>query len=910
MFGFMNIKSFVRGFVVAIVFVAIVLNSNKLFAQLQITQGTALPAGWTIDSLVQNVLVGEGVEVSNVRFNNSAGAVTCNAIGKFQTGGNPTNLGISSGIIIGSGAVTFAAGPNNTGGGNASSGCSNQTFAPLSNATTGTTNDCSVLEFDFVPRSDSIRFRYVFASEEYPEFVCSNFNDVFGFFISGIRPSGGMYNNTNIALVPNTTTPITINNVNGGVSAGSATPCILTNSQYYVDNTGGATVQYDGFTTVLTAEASVIPCQTYHLVMAIADVGDNAYDSGVFLEANSLTSNAISFDFVNAANPDAASDLYEGCVATINMSRPQRRSVGTQISIEFEGTATNGVDFAIINPTIFFPPDTESFSIAISPYMDGTDEGMETAKFVLSAVGGCLRSDSVEFHILDTEEIRNSISRDTITSASNSVTLTANVTGGMPNRTITWRNLSNPSAQERTGTSIVVPVTPDAQWLSYVQDFCGNFASDTMLIGVRRFFAYLLRAEYGTAPFASLVLTDTIICDQEPLDLWVHGADSCAWYISGQNQPFALRDSTVRVTPSEMTTYVVHSYKWWNNQYWEDVDSVRVLVVPLPEVAVSASSQRICEGQSVTINASGTNNYSWDVGETFGSASSKTFVPDSTTMFVVYGLTNGAACYGRDSVLVVVDTIPDIYLGDGTGVCGGEEAELTVTTTAESFRWSANPSDPSLVGQETNSHLYINPPSTTVYTLTAVNGVCTNTATVTVAVEPMPIAIGVVTPKTVSLGQMEAVFSDQSQNATTRKWELPFGEVSTDREVTYIVPDDVDSITVRLWAYNPYQCFDTTTVTVYVDHTTLWIPNAFTPEESTNNTFLVKMNDVQRYHIFIYDRRGQLVFESYDSEKPWDGRSQNGEKCPQGAYTYLISCHKITYPFDQIVRKGTVLLIR
>lgn len=134
--------------------------------------------------------------------------------------------------------------------------------------------------------------------------------------------------------------------------------------------------------------------------------------------------------------------------------------------------------------------------------------------------------------------------------------------------------------------------------------------------------------------------------------------------------------------------------------------------------------------------------------------------------------------------------------------------------------------------------------------------------------------------------------------------------VKTEQEVSYIVPDDVDSVNVMLWAYNPYMCFDTTTITVYVDHTTLWIPNAFTPEESTNNTFLVKMNDIQRYHIFIYDRRGQLVFESYDPEQAWDGKAQNGEKCPQGVYTYLISCHKITYPFDQIVRKGTVVLIR
>ena len=125
-----------------------------------------------------------------------------------------------------------------------------------------------------------------------------------------------------------------------------------------------------------------------------------------------------------------------------------------------------------------------------------------------------------------------------------------------------------------------------------------------------------------------------------------------------------------------------------------------------------------------------------------------------------------------------------------------------------------------------------------------------------------------------------------------------------------MLPPDVDSINVKLWAYNPYECFDTTTITVFVDHTTLWTPNAFTPDESTNNTFYVKVNDVMRYHILIYDRRGDLVFESFDPEMPWDGKAKNGKNCPQGVYTYIISAHHITYPYDQIVRRGTVLLIR
>jgi gliding motility-associated-like protein len=118
-------------------------------------------------------------------------------------------------------------------------------------------------------------------------------NDVFGFFISGPGISGQQ----NIALIPGTGVPVSINTLNNGtVGTAVFTPdpnCILSNSGYFVDNDNppGLTVQYDGFTTVLTAIAKVMPCQTYHLKFAIADGGDDAYDSGVFLETESFMSN-------------------------------------------------------------------------------------------------------------------------------------------------------------------------------------------------------------------------------------------------------------------------------------------------------------------------------------------------------------------------------------------------------------------------------------------------------------------------------------------------------------------------------------------------------------------------------------------------------------------------------------------
>ena len=116
-----------------------------------------------------------------------------------------------------------------------------------------------------------------FASEEYPEYV-NQFNDVFAFFISGpgitgpySSPTGFPGGSANIALLPGTTTPVTINNVNNGdndcFSGGPSGPCV--NCAFYVDNCNGTTVEFDGFTTKLEAKIPVNPCQTYHLKLAI-----------------------------------------------------------------------------------------------------------------------------------------------------------------------------------------------------------------------------------------------------------------------------------------------------------------------------------------------------------------------------------------------------------------------------------------------------------------------------------------------------------------------------------------------------------------------------------------------------------------------------------------------------------------
>ncbi|MBC7862446.1 MAG: choice-of-anchor L domain-containing protein [Bacteroidia bacterium] len=224
--------------------------------------------------LAQNI-VGNNIQISNAQLN-CAGS----ASGTFVS--SSTNLGLPAGILLTTGSVYNAIGPNNDAGNLSGSACINpgasfsdpqiSAIEPLA------VYDGCVLQFDIVPICNTLNIKYVFASEEYPEYVNAGYNDAFGFFISGPNPGGGSYSNQNIALVPGSGNAVAIDNINGGF-----------NAQYYVDNSGGGSIQYDGFTTPLIAAANVTPCATYHLKIAIADAGDCIYDSGVFLAFKGLT---------------------------------------------------------------------------------------------------------------------------------------------------------------------------------------------------------------------------------------------------------------------------------------------------------------------------------------------------------------------------------------------------------------------------------------------------------------------------------------------------------------------------------------------------------------------------------------------------------------------------------------------
>ena len=209
-----------------------------------------------------NAILGSGITINNATY---TGALQ--ASGTFS-GGNSAGIGIDNGIILTTGRAIDAAGPNNIGN-TSTSNAPTPGDPQLDTLSGGVTRDAAALSIDFTTNGGNLYFNYVFGSEEYNEFVGSSFNDAFGFFLDG----------QNIALLPGTSTPVSINNVNNG-----------NNSNYFINNPPNSPgLQYDGFTQVLTAQASGLATGTHNIKLVIADTSDTSLDSGVFIQANSFT---------------------------------------------------------------------------------------------------------------------------------------------------------------------------------------------------------------------------------------------------------------------------------------------------------------------------------------------------------------------------------------------------------------------------------------------------------------------------------------------------------------------------------------------------------------------------------------------------------------------------------------------
>lgn len=710
------------------------------------------------------MLIGDGVEVANISY--TGVPLAC---GKFW---GTSNIGLAEGIILTSGRASFSDGPNNSNGKGYSNGAAGD--AGLGMVGNGNTLDACVLEFDFKPLSDKLEFRYVFASEEYPEYQ-GQFNDVFAFFLSGPDITNGPYpappefpgGAKNIALVPGAfpATPVSIDNVNCGYGSYPPVNCddYNTNNEEYI--------QYDGFTDVFIATYPVKPCEWHHIKLAVADMVDRNFDTGVFLEANSFTSVGVAS---NTAYANTELDtIVENCNSVrVSFKLTQPTTFTYPIDLYILGTAENGVDYQTIPETLYIPWGQDSAYVDIIPLEDGP-EPYETIQLRYNSSFCEPIWDTVKLIIKDKPPFEASFSPPSFTiGCGENRLLYGSVDGGQRPYHYLW------NTGETTDTLRVSPGETTTYQVK-VWDACGEIDSSYVTINV-------------DGPVANIPLGDTIsICLNASQQLDVEGGTSWLWTEIPNNGTLTPATDTLQnptVAPLVNTLYIVTVYDTCGNT---DIDSLYIKVGQ-PYASASADYTTICKGDTATLSANITPGgvYEWRIlGGAVIPGGNQRVVEVTPLVNTTYEVRVWDNC-GNDTTaeitinvlqLDIAVTCPDDI------ICVGEETTLTATSSlggaGATFEWNG--------GGETynGASVLVSPETTTTYIVTVNDGCIKDGDPYTITVNPLPVLSVNATTEAVCVGESTTLTVDNANgDMTNYVWSANPGDPSLAGQENMVSP--------------------------------------------------------------------------------------------------------------------------
>jgi gliding motility-associated-like protein len=933
---------------------------NSSFGQLSVVTNNNATA------LAQKI-AGEGVTILNATVTGGA-----NAKGFFINRGG-TQISLDSGVILTSGrakSTTIFDGIDGDGftpavlvdadNGNALPGdinLANAIGVPLN-----TTKDACVLEFDFIPIGDTIRFNYVFSSEEYtPSFVC-DFNDAFAFFISG----PGITGLKNIALVPGTNIPVSIRNVNNVQDP----PLALcpNNIQYYINNESNVNFTHDGHTKVFTALSEVQPCQTYHLKLVIMDVGDDAYDSGVFLEAGSLRSDPLKIDGHTPLNEFNLPYLAEGCVpGAIHVTRTRKKPYPQSLNLVFGGTAVNGVDVTLLPLSATIPANDSVVVIPVSAIADFVTEGHETLKIYIGNSCANMFSDSIEIELRDIDLLKVTPLDSTIICRNSSVQLDAEdgyidytwtnastlSSGSVDNPTATpnnvatnyictatignctardsvlvkWKTVSLlsktdiPCTNGNTGAISVAGTNWEGS-ISYAINN-GSFQSSNTFTGLQAG-TYWVKVKDGTNCMDSVQVTliqsfPNLQIQANPIaatcsiapdgKIEVVATGGNGFYTFSSNGTTWQSSNSLIVTDGSYTVYV----KDGNNC----VGNLNPVVVPkINTVTVDAEADLfMCEGTTHTINASSN---ATDIRWLPTTALTNTTVLNPTTSSAnsikYYVTATFGTCTRTDSVMINVWAAPIPDAGDDIDICYGITAQLNGSGGTQ-YQWTPAST---FVTPTDISNAIVKPEATSTYYLNVkdVNGCNSlNHDEVTVQVTPS-VKIFAGRDTLVAINQPLQLRAIETNNSGVDQWEWTSIDFLNDAFVAdpvatfttpYLIPPY--EYTYIVTGTTPAGCKGSDEIKIKVyKGPEIYVPTAFTPNRDGRNDLLIPVPvGIKEFKFFrVFNRWGEMVFNSSDPTKGWDG-SIIGKGQSVGVFIWV--AEGIDYTGKLVTRKGTTTLI-
>jgi gliding motility-associated-like protein len=807
----------------------------------------------TVNDLVKNVLAGGGVDIINIQYSVGTGN-----IGFFN--GKKSNIGLDSGLILSTGKVIDAIGPNNIGNKGSSNNLPGDADLQLLSPNFPTF-DATWISFSFSPQANQVKFRFVFASEEYPESIAKNFNDVFGFFIAGPGFTGAQ----NIALVPSTNDPISIQTINAN-----------TNSSYYIDNTNGTSVQFDAFTKVIEITANVQPCQDYTLKFAIADVKDFIFDSGIFIEAQSFQS----------IDPRAVSTyeqklLISECDSSgfvITRINPDKSQAIT-VNYIFEGTAINGSDY-IATPAnqVIIAAGANSAFVKIKPITDFLNEATESVKLKI-----------IDPVICDTAKAALGISdykpidKLKIQLACNDSTTTIAIVQYDQLDSIKWYNQNKVFLQY--GNSFNVKNGDTSYRYIYCTEKCTGLT---------------IKDSVKLKHYPITTNKDTSVCIGDAIQLFATCDFPNAKYIWSSNVGSFSPNNTVanplfNVLDSSIVTVKIDN---------ETFCSQKTFKVFAPELLIKDTLASICVNGNVQLLASGGKKYRWvpSAGLSSDTIANPIANPDTNTIYTLT-ITNGI-CEKVYRVTVKVDTFPIANAGIDQIICSRQKVRLQASgSDYGTYNWYPT----FLVDSPEIANPFANPASTTLFLLQAHNGSCMSTDSVSVfVVDSASAAFNYSFDSCARTIQVSSI-ADLSNSQFV--WDFGDGFTSTSSQQNHQYQKQ-GIFTVKLITNQqaPCRAEDSLVISIpFVDKDLRRIPEVFSPDDDQINDVFEIIGETHPCAIKsmrIFNRWGETIYNSLENQGKliWDGKYK-GQACPIGAYVYIIEG-------DGFVDKGTISLVR
>lgn len=728
--------------------------NNKAGVFIDVNAVGYTPSAYTPEQLVKDVLINGGStcsipNVSNVSITPVQPVTSDDRFwGYFHKG--TTNFPFTDGIVLTTGRARQA--------GNIASGASytipgagindpDLLVAVPNSSTTDNYNDNVMLEFDFVPNSNQIKFNYIFASEEYSGTYPCQYSDAFALLIKPV--SGGPY--VNLAVLPNNNGPVSMTNIRPLIPG--AFGCQAVNEMYFAGYNSDPNIvtNYDGRTVPLTAIGTVTPGVAYHFKMVLSDYRDWSFDSAVFIEGGSF---------------DIGIKLVDGNGVQLPSSLNVCDNVPQTLVAQLTGIP--GATFQWYKDNVLISGATNGTYIATSPGV---------------------------------YEVRVNV-------PGNTCPTTASITifGG-----------TTPLAQNAT---LKLCTTPS------VSTFDLNSAKPSISTTAGAIFKFYVHQADAVAQNASFITTPELF----------DGNDGQVLYVVVSNGAFCSK--LVTLTLRKEAT---------------------------PVAVLNASKVRICNGESVTLTASGGVTYEWSGFS--GTGAVRTLSPTQTTTYTVYAI-GAQGCKSLQPVSVTVEVVPAITSNlTGGYICSGDNITLDAGAgPSYQYLWSN--------GATTQT---ISATTAGTYTVTINNGVCSKVYTTQViqAIVPQIIKVDydesgtlVVTASNPSNGQLEY----SNDNGVT--WQ-------SSNVFTNVPNNSLVSIRVKV---------KNTSCVGFLEYFTFVMKNVITPNGDNVNDMIDfrGISDLKDFQAVISDRYGKAVFKAEKTRPFWDGYFQ-GKKLPTSSYWYQVT---------------------